>query len=465
MLIAFLLTATAFSLFQVPYIALPAELTPGYDERTRLLTLAGRGADVRDPAVRRRRPGAARRDGRPDHRVPRDGHRRGRRHRDRDAGRHDGRAATRDRHRRAPHDRRAWPPPRACRSASTTRPASARCGAAQPFRALLSTFVLQALATGLMLAGAQYVATWVHALRGRRARCCSSRSSRPPCSPLPGGAGSSRRIGKERTFAIASVIFALAALSIVGALWAPGDWIYAPVAVAGIAYAGHAVAADGDAARRDLARRAHRGSGSGRHVQRRVDRGRDDRLRARRDHAHGGPRRHRATSRRTAVESVTQPDAAITGIVISFSVVPAVLIGAQPADARPLPPASRRHRRSGLKPRRTRRWNSVPRRKLGTPPEGERSGTPSATSPLTATAVEGRALPRRACRESDMLDARDRRSRGRRTRWSHLTLGQRARLLERLHAHDGRQRRGVGGHCAASRRGSSPAIRSAARSG
>ena len=37
-LIAFLLTATAFSLFQVPYIALPAELTAGYDERTRLLT-------------------------------------------------------------------------------------------------------------------------------------------------------------------------------------------------------------------------------------------------------------------------------------------------------------------------------------------------------------------------------------------------------------------------------------------
>ena len=35
---AFTLTATAFSLFQVPYIALPAELTPSYDERTRLLT-------------------------------------------------------------------------------------------------------------------------------------------------------------------------------------------------------------------------------------------------------------------------------------------------------------------------------------------------------------------------------------------------------------------------------------------
>ena len=36
--IAFLATATAFSLFQVPYIALPAELTDDYDARTRLLT-------------------------------------------------------------------------------------------------------------------------------------------------------------------------------------------------------------------------------------------------------------------------------------------------------------------------------------------------------------------------------------------------------------------------------------------
>ena len=34
-------------------------------------------------------------------------------------------------------------------------------GRSQSFRALLGTFVLQALATGTMLAGAQYVATWV----------------------------------------------------------------------------------------------------------------------------------------------------------------------------------------------------------------------------------------------------------------------------------------------------------------
>src|SRR5690606_25552296 len=36
--IAFLGCATAFSLFQVPYIGLPAELTRRYDDRTRLLT-------------------------------------------------------------------------------------------------------------------------------------------------------------------------------------------------------------------------------------------------------------------------------------------------------------------------------------------------------------------------------------------------------------------------------------------
>src|SRR3954451_19907568 len=36
-LVAFVVAATAFSLFQVPYIALPAEIAPTYDARTRLL--------------------------------------------------------------------------------------------------------------------------------------------------------------------------------------------------------------------------------------------------------------------------------------------------------------------------------------------------------------------------------------------------------------------------------------------
>ncbi|MGO4611381.1 MFS transporter, partial [Variovorax sp. 2RAF20] len=47
-----------------------------------------------------------------------------------------------------------------------------------------------------------------------------------------------RRIGKERGFVIASILFGVAALSMVALLWAPGVWVYAPVAVAGAAYAG-----------------------------------------------------------------------------------------------------------------------------------------------------------------------------------------------------------------------------------
>src|SRR3954469_24578647 len=36
--VGFLLTATAFAFFQVPYVAMPAEMTDGYEERTRMMT-------------------------------------------------------------------------------------------------------------------------------------------------------------------------------------------------------------------------------------------------------------------------------------------------------------------------------------------------------------------------------------------------------------------------------------------
>ena len=115
--------------------------------------------------------------------------------------------------------------------------ASGDCAAARPFRALLSTFMLQALATGLMLAGAQYVATWV--LHSESAvTLLFVALIAPALFAAPAWGVVARRIGKERSFAIASVVFAIAALSILGLLWAPGDWIYLPVGVAGIAYAG-----------------------------------------------------------------------------------------------------------------------------------------------------------------------------------------------------------------------------------
>jgi len=48
----------------------------------------------------------------------------------------------------------------------------------------------------------------------------------------------SRRIGKERGFAVASIVFGAAALSMLALLWAPGAWVYLPVALVGAGYAG-----------------------------------------------------------------------------------------------------------------------------------------------------------------------------------------------------------------------------------
>jgi GPH family glycoside/pentoside/hexuronide:cation symporter len=224
-LVAFVLCATAFSLFQVPYIALPAELVQDYDARTRLLStrvvvltfailLFGAGG----PALR-------------------------------DA---------------FPQDERlgylvlaivaglvlgagmliaVFSAPRGVPGTPATRESIAanyRLGVqalrrSQPFRALLLTFVLQGLATGVMLAGAQYIAKWVLG-SGVTFLFLALVAPALLCAPL--WAVISRRIGKERSFTIASIIFALAALSLLGLIWAPGPWLYAPVAIAGAAYAG-----------------------------------------------------------------------------------------------------------------------------------------------------------------------------------------------------------------------------------
>jgi Na+/melibiose symporter-like transporter len=95
--------------------------------------------------------------------------------------------------------------------------------------------VLQGLATGVMLAGAQYVAKWVLG-SGVTFLFLALVAPALLCAPL--WAIVSRRIGKERAFTIASIIFALAALSLIGLIWFPGPWLYVPVAIAGAAYAG-----------------------------------------------------------------------------------------------------------------------------------------------------------------------------------------------------------------------------------
>lgn len=238
--LAFVLAATAFSLFQVPYIALPAELVAGYDARTRLLSarvvvltfailLFGAGG----PALRKLggtdahlgyllmaivaavvlgvgmviasfsarsaagSPGAAA-SGLSDSPV----------------GEHAGGSILQN-----------------------YRAGIAALRRSQPFRSLLGTFVLQALATGMMLAGAQYVATWV--LHNQDAVTYLFIALIAPallCAPLWGLFA--RRSGKERAFGFASVLYGLAALSLILLEWAPGPWVYLSVGVAGAAYAG-----------------------------------------------------------------------------------------------------------------------------------------------------------------------------------------------------------------------------------
>ncbi len=320
--VAFTLTATAFSLFQVPYIALPAELTGDYDERTRLLTwrvvvltlailLFGAGG----PALRRTTddPAAgylvmgvvagvviglgmlvattvARRTAAPRPDLP--------------AGRPD--AAT-----------------RAIREQFRDGIRSLRRSA--PFRALLSTFVLQALATGLMLAGAQYVATWV--LDSQDAvELLFVALIAPALFAAPAWGAVARRIGKERSYAIASVVFGVAALSILGVLWAPGEWIYAPVAVAGIAYAG--MQSLPMAMLPDVISHDERTNGPGRAGSFSGVWTAGETV----GFALGATVLSLILAATgyvssTAGETVVQPDAAITGIVVSFSLAPAVLIG------------------------------------------------------------------------------------------------------------------------------------------
>lgn len=228
-LIAFVAAATFFSLFQVPYIALPAELTDSYRERTRLLTwrvvvltvailLFGAGG----PEIRGLFP--------------------------------DNQPlgyfvmaivaaallwlglwiATRVAPQTLPLAEPAKTP---LLSLSYYRDGFRVLRESQPFRALLGTFMLQALATGLMLAGAQFVATWV--LRDEGAVTVLFVALIAPALLMaPVWQKIADRIGKERGFRIASMLYLVAAITLIGMVWAPSWWIVIPVGVAGAAYAG-----------------------------------------------------------------------------------------------------------------------------------------------------------------------------------------------------------------------------------
>ncbi|MEO8094371.1 MAG: MFS transporter [Pseudolysinimonas sp.] len=223
-LVAFMLAATAFSLFQVPYIALPAELVQDYDARTRLL--AGRVIVLTFAILLFGAGGPALREAFADERL-------GYLVLGIVAGVLLGVGML----------IAVFSAPKNVRGADATRGSiveNYRVGfqalrRSQPYRALLTTFMLQGVATGVMLAGALYVSTWVLGT-GVTFLFLSLIAPALICAPLWGVIA--RRIGKERAFTIASILFGVAAASLVGLIWFPGAWLYGPVALAGAAYAG-----------------------------------------------------------------------------------------------------------------------------------------------------------------------------------------------------------------------------------
>jgi Na+/melibiose symporter-like transporter len=220
--VLFLACATAYAFFQVPFVAMPAEITDSYTERTRLLswrvallalTILVSGASA--PAIRDALGG-------------RDGYR---------AmgvfvallilvGTTAAYVGT-----------RAAPVVTVTAAGGTLGEQLRVVARARDFRMLLTTFVLQALATGSMLAGVDYVARTV---LGRSAAstylflCFVG----PALLLTPVWAVVGGRVGKKTGYVAASLFLAGGALLLVLAEHVPVTVVYVATALVGVGYAG-----------------------------------------------------------------------------------------------------------------------------------------------------------------------------------------------------------------------------------
>jgi GPH family glycoside/pentoside/hexuronide:cation symporter len=221
-LVCFLACATAYAFFQVPYVAMPAELTSSYDERTRLMTwrvallaftimLAGATAPLIRDAI----------GGRSGYRVMgvvmagviv--------------AGVVGAYVGTR----RAPVGA-VQPGP------GTLRDQLRIVAGARDFRLLLVTFVVQALATGCMLAGVDFLSSDVLDRKGA-ATVLFVCFVGPALLLTPAWSAIGSRIGKKQGYVISSLVLAGGALLAVLARSAPFGLVVAAVALVGVGYAG-----------------------------------------------------------------------------------------------------------------------------------------------------------------------------------------------------------------------------------
>ena len=221
-LLFFVLAASAYAFFQVPYVAMPAEITSSYDERTRLMTwrvailaltimVAGATAPLIRDAV----------GGRDGYRV---------------MGVVMavlialGALCAWWGTRRAPVGAIAA-------GAGSLREQLRIVAAARDFRLLLTTFVIQALATGCMLAGVDYLAGDVLGRPGA-ATLLFVCFVGPALVLTPLWARLGERIGKRLGYATSSVVLACGALLTLLALGRNDTWTLTGTALVGVGYAG-----------------------------------------------------------------------------------------------------------------------------------------------------------------------------------------------------------------------------------
>ena len=221
-LVLFLACATAYAFFQVPYVAMPAEMTDDYGERTRLMTwrvallaftilLTGASA----PAVRDAVGG-------------RDGYRLmgllvavviviG------VVGAYVGTRAT--------------PVGRVQATSGSLTEQLRIVAAARDFRLLLTTFVVQALAVGAMLAGVDYVSRVVLGSSGASTVLFVCFVG-PALLLTPVWARVGERVGKKAGYIASSLFLAVGALLLVTMQVVPAAVVYLATALVGVGYAG-----------------------------------------------------------------------------------------------------------------------------------------------------------------------------------------------------------------------------------
>jgi Na+/melibiose symporter-like transporter len=225
--VAFLATATAYAFFQVPYVAMPAEMTDSYTERTRLMTwrvallaLTILIAGAVSPIVAKSAGG-----GIPGHRnmgifvagliaVGTLG---------------------------VFFGTRSAPAGTVLPSEPTLRAQLAVAGRNRPFRLLLVCFVVQAAGIATVLAGVKYFATQVLHAPDAGPTLLFVCFVGPAMLVMPLWTRIGARVGKLRAYVLASVLLAGGSLVMVFAFTLPAVAVYLITAVVGAGYAGQQV--------------------------------------------------------------------------------------------------------------------------------------------------------------------------------------------------------------------------------